>query len=380
VLLTGLVSDHFMAHASGWIAAVAGGLLLHVVTHATPRVSATFVGRTADFLGATCGIALALVGSALPMPAGAGGEVQRAFGLALYELTLDAAPLLLAGFACGATFAALLANVVRPAWLTGVSMAAAVGLESVLVSVGFLGWSFAAILWFGTVVLGVLARPAAPQAVDAGRVGHTQWPTRPLAGVNAVGFLDELLTLRGPWIVLGVVAAAFAESLLPIGPEAPGGVLHVLGFMLLALLSAASVPPAVVLGSVFVSKGMDPALLLGALLLGFGLALSIGARREQAPAQRWTRALGVVVASAGFSWLFRELATVQLHAHDLGIAHAYAWPTYAATALLLALFVQRIWRVGMATWLSALWASPDCSHSTRSDGSACAAAARDPAH
>jgi hypothetical protein len=90
-----------------------------------------------------------------------------------------------------------------------------------------------------------------------------------------------------------------------------------------------------------------------------------------------TAVLVALLAGAGAAWAFWQLARVRLHAHDLGITHAYAWPTYAATAVLIALLVQNIWRVGTAVWLSELWAFPACAKAPHVDTSACGAVTPD---
>ncbi|HEY6556193.1 MAG TPA: hypothetical protein VI072_02930 [Polyangiaceae bacterium] len=370
VLITELVPNEIMAHASGWIAAAAAGLLLHVVTHAIPRVPANFVSRAADFGGAACGIALALVGAELPALAD-GAAVRRTFGIALYELTLDSAPLLLVGFLCAALLQALTANVKRPSAVSSALFGATLGAEASLLSAGFLGWSFAALLWLGGVVVAVLVS-AGGSDVRCGSRALCVEP--PLTGRKTVNLVDALLELRGPWMVLGLLAAAFAESAVTgtiFSANAP--LLQVAGCVALAGLAAAYLPAAVVLGSVLVSKGLAPALLLAALLVGPQLA-SAGAGRK---GSRLTALLGALLASAGAAWAFWQLARVRLHAHDLGITHAYAWPTYAATAVLLALLVQKIWRVGTAVWMSELWAFPGCAKAPHADASACGAVTPD---
>lgn len=382
VLITGLVPNETMAHASGWIAAAAAGLLLHVVTHGTPRVAPDFVSRAADFAGAACGIALALAGSDLPAPAD-GAAVRRELGPALYELTLDSAPLLVIGFFCGALLRAFSRTRKQNSALSSALAGAAMGVESFPVAAIFLGWSFAAWLWAGSVLIALLLHAlGAPWVVGSGAVRcHTRADRvgPPAARNPTVTRVNALLEARGPWIVLGLLTAAFAESAMPgtlLGTHAP--VLLAISGLAIALLATASVPAAVVLGSVLVSKGVPAALLLAALLIGPELASAAAARKDTPPALSLRALVAAVLASAAVALVFWQLAGVRLHAHDLGSAHAYAWPTYVATALLLVLLVQNIWRVGTATWMSELWTLPACWKSGGGHAPACDAAT-DPA-
>lgn len=378
VVVTGLVPNESMARASGWIAAAAAGLLLHVVTHATPRVRPDFVSRAVDFAGAACGVALALAGNQLLAPAD-GEAVRRGLGVALYELTLDSAPLLVIGFFCSALLEALNASGKRSSARSSALSGAAVGVETLLVSAGFLGWSFAALAWLGTVLVAVLGHALGAPWTAGARAPGCRTPaarlTPPLTGSKAMTLADALLERRGPWMVLGLLAAAFVESAAPhslAGASAPA--LAATGCVVIAVLAAASAPAAVVLGSVLVSQGLPAALLLLALLTGPQLVAAVAARKDTRHAPP-VRALATgVLASVAVAAFFWQVSGVRLHAHDLGIAHAYAWPTYLGTTLLLVLLVQKIWRVGTASWLSELWTVGECWRATHQHAPACGAA------
>ncbi len=374
VLLTGLVPNESMAHASGWIAAAAAGLLLHVVTHATPRVSPNFASRAADFAGAACGVALALAGGDLPEQA-EGAAVQRGLGLALYELTLDSAPLLMIGFLCSALLETLnAARKQQPALSSAALTGAAAGFEPLLLAAGFLGWSFAASLWLGTLLVALVTNAlGAPPAfgLRGPRSGmRAEDVSAPFSGGQAATLVDGRLEQRGPWIVLGLIAAAFAETVLA-RTDAP--LLLWIGCLAIALLAAAYVPAAVVLGSVLVSKGVPAPLLLAALLIGPQLA-SAASRQATARARSVRALLAASLVGAGVAAFFWQIASVQLHAHDLGISHTYAWPSYVATALLLLLLVQKIWRVGTAAWMSELWTIPSRIKAASGHTAACGSA------
>lgn len=218
------------------------------------------------------------------------------------------------------------------------------GVDSILVSAGFLGWPFAVFKVFSAALTGLVAGllvdrfggPSVPLAepVVAEEVGGGKG----LKAAVAHG-LELLRTIWG-WLVVGIVLSAVLTTLVPPSAlEAIGltGVFAPLLVLLIALpmyvCATASVPIAAGLvaagmptGAALVFLMAGPAAniaTMGAILRGFGrrvLAIYLGT---------------LIVGSLGLAWLFDFVVPVGAHtAHHEGMRHGAWWEVASAGVLL----------------------------------------------
>lgn len=331
--------------------------------------------------------------------------------MALYELTLDTAPMLLVGLAAGAALQtwgaripsrllapsgplrdalrgalvgaplplcscsvlpvsnALAMRRASPALIVAFLLATPeLGVETFALSVRFLGWPFAWMRLGGALFVAIVAaltvaavvrRRSAPDSAAPASFVLEQSQEGP-AWKRFVGAFDELLFHIGAWMVLGLVAAAFVEALVPDGAFAnlSNVWLQLLAVTIVTVPSYICAPSATPLAAVLIAKGLSPGAALLALLLGpaTNVATLIFLRSR----------FGGVAAAAGIaavvvsSWLiaFATNAWVpisELHVHEAVHAHDYGWITYGACAVLGAFLLRSVWLAGARGWVAALW-------------------------
>lgn len=396
------------------VQAVLAGLLLHLVGHGleggAPRGAAA---RTADLLALFAGLVLPLVGHALGLdhhhgPAGHGPESpELVFLAALAELTAEAAPLLLVGMVLGAAVQALgtrlparffasssvLGGALRgavvgaplPLCACGVlplaetlarrGAAAALvvgfllatpelGVETVALSVRFLGWPFAIVRLIGALVLAigagvavglVVARGHAPAVLPAlGGPGHGSF------AVRFVRALDTLVLHTGPWVGAGLLLAAYIEVYLPAADLAALGRSgwDVPLVTVVAVPSYVCASAATPLAAVIWQKGLSAGAVLTGLLLGpaTNVATLVFVRRWFG-GRGLAALLGAVIPTA---WAFAGLANVLLPAGPPVVvvdaaAHAHGVGAAIGTALLALLVGWSVWRAGARAWVAELF-------------------------
>jgi uncharacterized membrane protein YraQ (UPF0718 family) len=390
----------------GFLQCLVGGSLLHVVIHRPPSLPAppsTGRGHVYAGLGALLGVLVVggLSDNHLPHQHVHG---EMSFGEIFLTLALTSAPALLLGLLL-AGLSKLYLPQASPRWLqtgrartealrgmlfglplpigraavlpayrslagAGAPVAAgvafllampALGLETILISLPLLGVeiTIARVLAAGLVAvlvgtwLGHLARDpgAAPEALVAPAVARpdhhvTRLVTGLRLGMGAI--VDDV----GPWLLLGLVAAALAEPLLDGGSgqwlaQLPGGV-DVLLFTLLGVpvyLSAAGATP---LAAVLIHGGVSPGAALAFLLVGpaahfaaFGVVAEMHGRRA---------ALAFASAVVGLAVALGVLANallgkgggVALHDSAHEAPGAVEGACLAVLAVLLALSVLRL--------------------------------------
>jgi uncharacterized membrane protein YraQ (UPF0718 family) len=307
--------------ASAWVGAVVAGLLLHVVTHDlgghAPKGQG---GRAIDLAAAGAGVTVGLLSGDAHSHLTESQELGPTFGHALLDLGLETAPMLLIGLLAGAllqTFGsripsswlrsrgagrdalrgallglplplcscsvlpisgALRRRRAAPALVVAFLLATPeLGVETFALSVRFLGWPFAWARLAGAVLLAVTAAWIVGSLV--GRSAESEVPAEgivvapaPTGGIlsRLAGAFDELLYHIGAWMVLGVIAAAFVQALVPSGSM--GGVsdpLLELGVMTLVTIpSYICAPSATPLAAVLLAKGISPGAVMVGLLLG----------------------------------------------------------------------------------------------------------------
>jgi uncharacterized membrane protein YraQ (UPF0718 family) len=390
----------------GLLQCLVGGSLLHVVIHRPPSLPAppsTGRGHVYAGVGALLGVLVVggLSDNHLPHQHVHG---EMSFAELFLTLALESAPALLLGLLL-AGLSKLYLPQASPRWLqtgrastealrgmlfglplpigrsavlpayrslagAGVPVAAgvafllampALGLETILLSLPLLGveLTIVRVLAAGLVAvlvgtwLGHLARNsgAAPEALvapAAARSGHhgTRLAMGLRLGMGAI--VDDV----GPWLLLGLVAAALAEPLLAGGSgqwlaQLPGGV-DVLLFALLGVpvyLSAAGATP---LAAVLIHEGVSPGAALAFLLVGpaahfaaFGVVAEMHGRRAALAFAGAVVGLAVALGMLANALLGKS-GGVALHDSAHEAPGVVAGACLAVLAVLLALSVLRL--------------------------------------
>ena len=360
-----------LAQVEPWITAVVGGLLLHVICHDLgPDGPRSSTARGLDLGALLLGLAVTLVGSKARLEMlGRSAMAQRGFIHSLLDLAIQAAPACLGGLAVEALFRRaaparplgeareMLAREAPPARVMAYLLAApAVSLWTVLLTWQFLS---AGVALARVALAGVLALASASVA---GRVARRSLalepPPAPCCDPRATGplavFDDQLLAIA-PWMVMGLVAAAYVDALVPAGQLAQLSAWH-LDVPLLALAAipslfcAGSIVP---LAAVLMGKGVSGGAVLAALLLG--PVTSVGGFRLMRRAYGTRSAL---VAHALFVALALAAAfglnAVGAIAPDLLMErgmHTHSWEALAAVAVLAAFGARSMWVTGLKGWI-----------------------------
>ena len=236
IALSSLVAARTMDRFAPVIAAVAAGLLLHVVTHdLTDDPAITPLSRSLDVLVAALGVAVSLLGVwETTEPA------TRAFVNGLIELTEHTALVILVALLAAAF--SLRTPDRSSKWARASLPAAVLGAEGVLLSIALFGFvaggvrllvSAAAVAAFGLPVANDEPRAAA-------RAQH--WRAR----------ASEALESSGPWLVLGLLIGALLASVPHTArvPQSLGGPWGALALVaLVANLTPVAAPAAVLIAS-----------------------------------------------------------------------------------------------------------------------------------
>jgi uncharacterized protein len=394
IMAAGVVPAELVTRASPWVAALVSGLLLHVVMHdltASPPESAA--DRTLDLGGALLGASVPLLGEFGPHVAGDAERLAHALGHSFLELSLAAAPLLLVGLAAAALLhragsrpaaphpAASLAGAARGA-LTGalrpllafrpahardlrstfmaaaVLAAPALGIESVTLGMGLLGWRFT-LLRIGAAVLVAVAA-----ALVLGRLAGAPQEEAPDSGAGVPsagppGFIaafDELFARLGPWMAAGLGSAAILDVLIPASSldfvDRP--LVDLLLVTLIAVPSWLCAPAATPIAAVLLHKGLSPGALLVGMVIGPAISLGLLRLLKRACGARATAI--AAAASVSLVWLLAA-GTNWLGADFLRSGPAPQPPpalALAAGGLLALVLARSIWLSGVRAWLATL--------------------------
>lgn len=151
------------------------------------------------------------------------------------------------------------------------------GIETLVLSVHFLGWEFAgwrlltaiSLAFFASLMVTAVATraPQEASALDGSLStgsGQGSW------GARAVRAFDELFHHVGAWMILGIVGAALLEVALPESAfdEVNGWFAQFAVISLIAVPSYVCAPAATPLAAVLLAKGLSPGAVLVGLLLG----------------------------------------------------------------------------------------------------------------
>jgi uncharacterized membrane protein YraQ (UPF0718 family) len=365
-----------LADATPWLAAVASGLLLHVVTHDLPAGgSRGAADRALELAAIAAGLALPLVfreeGSAPGVGAAAlaiaraiapailaglvaSAIVQALLGRAVGRARTAAGGALagaaLPGCACAAVPGAIeLAQhgTPRPAATAAAFAAPAAGGDALLASASLFGAPLAACRLAASFVIAAVTGAiagAGPAPREAAALPDEPELLHGGLAHRAITALDELVTHAAPWLVAGVAAAALLigtrlDDLSPIATIAIALAVAIPARVALA----AAVPPAAAL----VAAGFPAGAAIAALAVAPALhPRAIGlVRREAGPA----RAIAATAVALAIAVVLALVAPAPRAAFDPPRALADA--CFAALGLLA---VRSLWRSGAAAWIAAL--------------------------
>ncbi|MEI9940860.1 MAG: hypothetical protein WDO69_26895 [Pseudomonadota bacterium] len=318
------------------IAAVAAGLLLHVVTHdLTDDPAHGPLARSLDLLVAGLGVAVSLLGVWHSNDPG-----TLAFAQGLVQLTERTSLVILVALLAAAF--SLRAPDPHSKWARAASPAGALGAESVLLSIALFGF-VAAILRLVVTSLAVAfsSRPTIESAAtELAPAQH--WRAR----------ASEALESSGPWLVLGLLIGALLTSVPSsvLNPHIGGMLVELLVVALVANLTPVAAPAAVLIAAGFAGLGLSS----GAILLFATLAPIADSLGSSPKARIIVTALCLALAAAcnrlGLSTLPLDGALSQ---GDLG-------PRAAITLTVLLLF--GIWQRSARLWLSTIVRPPPHEH------------------
>ena len=318
------------------IAAVASGLLLHVVTHdLTEDVAHGPLARSLDLTFAGLGVAVSLLGVwQSPEPG------TREFAHGLLQLTERTSLVILVALMAAAF--SLRTPDRHSKWARAALPAGTLGAESVLLSVALFGFVTAGLrLLVTSLVVAFLPTPVTePAAAEPAPRQH--WRAR----------ASEALESSGPWLVLGLLIGALLSS-VPISAlnRHPSGTLvEWLVVALVANLTPVAAPAAVLIAAGLAGLGLSP----GTLLLFATLAPIADSLGSALKARVLVSACCLALAAAcdrlGLSASPLDGALSQ---GDLG-------PRAATTLAALLLF--GIWQRSARLWLSTIVRPPPHEH------------------
>ena len=369
--------------------------------------------RLADLLAVVAGVGLVVVGHEAEAPSHSalehhgGGDVRHETLEALVELGLETGPVLLIGLVLAAALQAFGGGLPRR-WLQGGSRLGQalrgaivgtplpicscgvlpvahalkqrgaapalvvafllatpeLGIETFALSVRFFGWSYATVRLVAAVAVAIVAallvarfsttpelpRRSLPEVFrEAEGGGPSRWRV-------FVTQLDELLHHTLPWTLVGLLAAAYMQAVLPAGAVehwSPG-----VDFLVLTLIAvpsyvcAASATP---LAAVLMAKGFSPGAVLVGLLLGPATNVATAGWLRQSFGARgaWFGLGGLVLTAWAIGFATNGFGVpvfprVELHEHE------YGWFAMGSLGLLALLALRAMWLSGLRGWLGTL--------------------------
>ncbi|HTA93821.1 MAG TPA: hypothetical protein VK745_29795 [Polyangiaceae bacterium] len=333
IALSSLVAASTIDRFAPVIAAIAAGLLLHVVTHdLTEDPPRSARSRVIDLAVAGLGVAVSLLG------------VERNADPATWEfvrhlalLARRTAPAILVGLALAALALRSLhrgskfARVARP---SGV-----LGLESALLGVALFGFASTALRLLVT-AFALKALGAAPELEsDAQHDAPRGWLAR----------VSETLALCGPWLVLGLVVGALLSSVgsSQLSRSVSGSLLE-----LFTVAIVANVTPVSALAALLIAAGVSElGCSSGAALLFATLAPLLAERHARA----WQR-LAMTLLCCVVAWLSNLSPAI-------GVPLDGSLPGGSLAAIaLLGLLLCGVWQRGARIWLSSIVRTPAHEH------------------
>ncbi len=410
VLVVGATPADRMAAWEPWILAVASGLLLHVIGHDwRAEVPRDRRARLADMVAIAAGVGLVgLASQGRGLEASHGGDMRLEIFSALFELTLETAPILLIGLAIGAllqTFGGQLstrwlqgggslqqafrgavvgaplpicacgvlplAESLRgrgagPALVVAFLLATPeLGVESFALTVRFLGWPFAVVRLVAAVAVAMAAALVVARFYGgrkeelASQEPMAAGSSREGIGRRVLDHFDELLHHVGPFTLVGLILAAYTQAALPTGAAGAwsGSGFDIFVISLVAVPSYVCAAAATPLAAVLIGKGFSSGAVLAGLLLGPATNLAtVGfLRHAYGPRAAWMGLGALILAVWAFSFGANALGLrAVLSEGELGGEHGHSALALVASSVLAAFLLRSIWRNGLRTWLATL--------------------------
>lgn len=336
ILLSSLAAASTIESFSPIIAAVAAGLLLHVVTHdLTEEPARGPLARSLDLLVAALGVSVSLLGVLHSEDAG-----TREFVQGLVELTERTSLVILVAL-LAAAFALRSADR-SSKWARAALPAGPLGAESVLLSIALFGFTAAGLRLCVTGLVVAFAPIPNGEPAASELAPRQHWRAR----------ASEALDSSGPWLVLGLLIGALLTS-VPISAlhrRGGGPVVELLVVALIANLTPVAAPAAVLIAAGFAGLGLSP----GAILLFATLAPLADALKSALKAR-------VLVTAACFALaLASDFLGLSATPLDGALSRGDLGPRAAIT--LTVVLVLGIWQRSARLWLSTIVRPPPHEH------------------
>ena len=318
------------------IAAVAAGLLLHVVTHdLTEDPAHGPLARSLDLIVAGLGVAVSLLGVWHSTDPG-----TIAFAQGLMQLTERTSLVILVALLVAAF--ALRAPDRHSKWAPAALPAGPLGAESVLLSIALFGFVTAGLRLAVTALAVAFLSKAKSEPAASVPAPRQHWRAR----------VSEALESSGPWLVLGLLIGALLTS-VPVSAlehRFSGSLIELLVVALVANLTPVAAPAAVLIAAGLAGLGLSPgAIFLFATLAPIAKSLA-SALKSRLIVTAFCFALAVACDRLGVSAAPLDGALSQ---GDLG-------PRAAITLGVLLVF--GIWQRSARLWLSTIVRPPPHEH------------------
>lgn len=410
ILIGSIVPGEIISQFNPWIEAVVAGLLLHVITHDLHiEKDRTTVIKILDMAALVIGVGVTLLASQQHGIAGheAGhAEIGReAFLHAIFDLAVESAPVLLTGLAaaalvqvtCARLRAASLHFGARAQALRGAALgsiapiqashplrlarrlhidgyggglviaflfaAPSLGIESLALTWKFLGTELSLLRLLGSALLALLvglvasrlSLPPRPTGVadswsdepDKGRIGFRAY---------ALSF-DELLLHVAPWMVVGLIAAAYVQTLMPaeqvVALTRAG--LDVPLMIIVAIPTYIGAATATPLAAVLLAKGVSPGAVVAGLVIGPALNLAVISflRRTIGARVSWVILVAAIGAAMGMAYAINAVHQVTPRIES-PLVHEHGMVATLAAVAVLAFTARSLWQTGLRAWVSSL--------------------------
>ena len=336
ILLSNLAAASTIESFSPIIAAVAAGLLLHVVTHdLTEDPPRGPLARSLDLALATLGVAVSLLGVLHSNDPGSGD-----FAHALLQLGERTSLVILVAL-LAAAFTLRTPNR-HSKWARAALPAGTLGAESVLLSIALFGFVAAGLRLLVTSLVLAFALRESNESAATEAPPRQHWRAR----------ASEALESSGPWILLGLLIGALLTSVQGSvwHGHRPGTVVDLLIVAVVANLTPVAAPAAVLIAAGLASIGLSP----GAILLFATLAPITDALKSTLRARALVTALCLALAFASDS--------LRLSASPLDGALSQGDLGRRAALALAVLLLFGIWKRSARLWLSTVVRPPPHEH------------------
>lgn len=336
ILLSNLASASTIEGFSPIIAAVAAGLLLHVVTHdLTEDPAHGPLARSLDLIVAALGVSVSLLGVLHSEDAG-----TREFMQGLVQLSERTALVILVAL-LAAAFTLRSADQ-SSKWTRAALPAGTLGAESVLLSIALFGFPAAGLRLLIISLVVAFAPNSGVQGQAGEPASRRHWRAR----------ASEALEASGPWLVLGLLIGALLTS-VPVSAlhqRSGGPLVELLIVALIANLTAVAAPAAVLIAAGLAGLGLSP----GAILLFATLAPIADSLKSALKAR-------VVVSVACFAVaLAADMLGLSATPLDGALSRGELGPRAAITLTVLLVF--GIWQRSARLWLSTIVRPPPHEH------------------